>query len=66
MKKGLMFDAPPDCEDDDRSGGNLRGMPAAAARLLLCRQPASSHTGKHVVSTAVSRHLLAGYEQRHV
>jgi len=56
------FDAPTDSEDDDHGGVDLRCLPAAVPRLILRRQPASSHTGKHVVSTALSRHLLAGYE----
>lgn len=61
-----MFAAATDSENDDRCGVDLCGLPAAAARLLLRRQPASAPTGEHLVSAAVSRHLLARHEQRHV
>jgi len=55
-----------DCEDDDCCGGDLRCLSAASARLLLRRQPASTHPREHLVPTAVPVYLLAGHEQRYV
>jgi len=61
-----MRDIATDSEDDDRRGSDFRSLLAASAYLVLGRQPTSRDTGQHMGSRDVSRHLLAGYEQRHV
>jgi len=53
-------------EDDDRGGGDLRRLPAAAARQLHRGQPAPARDRVRLVPAAVPGHLLAGDEQRHV